>query len=260
MDAILLKELSFGYTKENLFQNFSLSIPEGDFLGIIGPNGSGKTTLLKLIAGLLKSTSGQVLVFGEDLFHRKPKERGRLIGYMPQESHFLWNFKVKEVVLMGRYPYHRRFEREKREDFEIADLAMRLTNIIDLKDRGINNISTGERQRAVLARVLCQNPKILLLDEVTSHLDIGQAIEILRILRHLNTTYKITCLFSSHDINLAAMVAKRILLLAKGQVIACDRPDKVILPELLEKVYSIRPLITTHPKLNIPWVILNLRE
>ncbi len=258
MNLLSLRNIVFSYNGKRLFHQFSLDIPEGDFLGIIGPNGSGKTTLLKLIAGILKPSKGEVTVSGENLLCLRPKERGKLIGYMPQESHFLWNFSVREIVLMGRYPHHKRFEREGKDDFEIADWAMRMTNTFDLKERGINNISTGERQRVVLARVLTQKPKILLLDEVTSHLDIGQATDILRILQELNRWKKITCLFSVHDMNMAMLVAKRILLLSKGKAVACDIPEKVIQPELIKEAYDVTPIIGTHPELNIPWVFLNL--
>jgi len=261
MTALLLKEITFAYSGNsgrNVFQKFSLEIPEGDILAIIGPNGSGKTTLLKLAGSLLKPLSGEIRVFGQDLFHLKRKERARIIGYMPQESHFLWNFKVQEIVLMGRYPYQKRFGGGSKEDFIIANQAMRMTNTIQFKERGIQELSSGERQRVVLARLLAQKPKILLLDEVTSHLDIGQAIEILKILLDLNKKEGITCLMNVHDVNLAALVAKRVLVLVNGRIVALDVPAKVIVPELLKEVYGCPVIVKTHPELNIPWVFLNL--
>lgn len=258
MNALYLKGIKFGYeTTEEIFSDLSLEIPAGDFWAIIGPNGSGKTTLLKLTAGLLKPFSGKVKIFDQDLFSLKPKERGRLIGYMPQESHFFYNFRVKEIVLMGRYPYHRRWEKEKREDILIAERAMKMTNTYQFQDKGVEELSSGERQRVVLARVLAQKPRILLLDEVTSHLDIGQTIEILRILLALNNQEKITFLLAVHDINIALLVAKRILVLNKGKVIICDTPEKVISPELLKEVYGYQPTVGVHPELKIPWVFFN---
>ncbi len=258
MKALTLTNISFGYSAERVFQDFSLDISEGEFLALIGPNGSGKTTLLKIMDGILRPKTGEIRIFGKEISSLLPKERGKLIGYMPQESHFTFNFLVKEIVLMGRYPYHKGFERERKEDWAIAEWAMKLTNTFHLKERGINNISTGERQRVVLARVLTQRPRILLLDEVTSHLDIGQTIEILRILKRLNRKEKITTILAVHDVNLAGLVGERVLLLSSGKIIACDRPENVLLPNLLEEVYKIRPVVKTHPELRIPWVFLNL--
>ncbi|MEO0117204.1 MAG: ABC transporter ATP-binding protein [candidate division WOR-3 bacterium] len=259
MNALCLKDIKFGYEdNEEIFSGFSLEISEGDFLAIIGPNGSGKTTLLKLAAGLLKPLSGMIEVFGQNLLSLRPKERGKLIGYMPQESHFLYNFQVKEIVLMGRYPYQKRWEKEKREDISIAEMAMKMTNTYQFREKGIEELSSGERQRVVLARVLAQKPRILLLDEVTSHLDIGQTMEILRILLDLNRREKITFLLAVHDINIALLVAQRILVLHKGKIVICDTPEKAISPELLKEIYGYKPTLGIHPELKIPWVFFNL--
>ena len=164
MNALELKNIDFSYEKDDFLKNFSLVISSGEFFGIIGPNGSGKTTILKLMAGFLKPQVGSILVFDKEINKISRNDLAKMIGFVPQENFFAFEFTVFDVVLWGRNPYLKRFESPKKSDLDKAMAALNLADVLPLKDKSINRISAGERQRVVLARALAQEPKILLLD------------------------------------------------------------------------------------------------
>lgn len=254
-NALALKNINFSYERELFLKDFSLAIEAGEFFGIIGPNGSGKTTILKLMAGFLKPQAGSVLVFDQAINKIGRNDLAKIVGFVPQENFFAFEFTVFDVVLWGRNPYLKRFESPKKSDMDKALAALTFTDILLLKDKSINRISAGERQRVVLARALAQEPKILLLDEATSHLDITHQVEFLKILKRLNKD-GMTIVFLSHDLNLASLVCSRILLLDKGQPVACEKPEKVLKSELIERVYKVKPYLQNHPETGLPQIIL----
>jgi len=255
MPAIELRDVAYGYRSEKLLSGFSLSVNEGEFFGVIGPNGSGKTTILRLMAGLLTPQSGEIRVKDRPLVDFTRRELARVIGFMPQESHFAFDFTVYEVVMMGRNPFLGRFERPGKQDQERTRAALEFTDVWDFRDKGVNQLSGGEKQRVVLARTLAQEPEILLLDEPASQLDLAHQLQMLAILRRLNEQ-KITIVLLSHDLNLASIACSRILMLDHGKPAACDRPEKVLVPELIEQVYGVRPILERHPETGTPQVIL----
>lgn len=254
--AYEIRNLYFRYpTNHLLFEGLSIKIKEKEWFGIIGPNGSGKTTLLKIMAGLLMPQEGTVLLFNNNLFSLSPKERAKIISYFPQENFFIFDFTVKEVVLMGRNPYRKRFSFVTKKDIEIVERVMELTDTIKFKDKKINELSTGEKQRVILARILAQEPQVLLLDEFTTHLDVSYQIEFINLLKKLREAKKLTIIFLTHDLNLASNSCERILLLDKGKFIGCDIPEKILKEDLIEKVYKVKPIIKTHPLNNKPLII-----
>lgn len=255
MPDIELRNVAFGYGGDLLFSGFSLKTEAREFFGVIGPNGSGKTTLLRLIAGLLSPHTGEVLIRNKPIAEYGRKGLARIVGFMPQENSFAFDFSVEEVVMMGRNPFLNRFQRPSEADWAQARSAMEFTDTWELKDKGINQISGGERQRVVLARTLTQEPAILLLDEPTSHLDIAHQLQILEILRRLNRK-GITIVLLSHDLNLASIACTRLLLLDHGKVAACDAPERVLTPELIERVYGVKPILERHPQTGTPQVVL----
>jgi iron complex transport system ATP-binding protein len=259
ISALELKKINFSYEKKEFLKNFSLTIEAGEFFGIIGPNGSGKTTILKIMAGLLKPQNGEVLITGKDIIQIKRDDIAKTIGFVPQENFFAFEFSVLDVVLWGRNPYLKRFEGPKRIDFDKAIQALTLVDILPLKDKSINRISAGERQRVVLARALAQEPKILLLDEPTAHLDITHQVEFIKLLQAVRGLPQAkTIVFLSHDLNLASLVCSRILLLDNGKSVACDKPEIVLKSELIERVYKIKPYLQNHPETSTPQIILPL--
>jgi len=253
--AIQLSRLSFGYGERLLFDGFNLDVASGDFLGIIGPNGAGKSTLLRLVAGLLEPSRGAVRIGQRDLHALGRREVARSVGVVLQENPFAFDYSVWDVVMMGRNPYLGRFQSPGKHDHEAVNAALEFVDAGFLRDKRINSISAGERQRVVLARALAQEPDILMLDEATSHLDIAHQQLIARILSELNRQGK-TIVFLSHDLNLAALYCSRILLLDRGKAVACDAPERVITAELIRSVYGVEPIVTQHPQSGRPQVML----
>ncbi len=255
MKAIEVQGLSFSFSKADLFRDFDLEVEQGEFLGIIGPNGAGKSTLLRLVSGLLRPARGRVWLLGRDLAGLPRRETARLCALVPQESFFAFDYTVREVVTMGRNPFLGRFERPGQKDMDIVAQALELAGASQLADSSINAISAGEKQRAVLARALAQEPELLLLDEATSHLDISHQLQITRILARLNRQGK-TIVFLSHDLNLAALVCSRVLLLHQGKILARGTPDQVITRDFVQLAYGVEPLLTRHPGTGRPQVML----
>jgi iron complex transport system ATP-binding protein len=255
VNAIELSNVAFGYAESLLFDGFSLDVAAGEFLGVIGPNGAGKSTLLRLVAGLLRPARGSIRILERDLSALGRREVARTLGVVLQENPFAFDYSVSDVVMMGRNPYLGRFQSPGKHDREAVNSALEFVDALFLRDRRINSISAGERQRVVLARALAQKPGILMLDEATSHLDITHQQLIARILLVLNRQGK-TVVFLSHDLNLAALYCSRILLLDRGKAVACDVPERVITAELIRSVYGVEPIVTRHPESGRPQVML----
>lgn len=235
-----IRNIETFYGDRKVLEGICLSAENG-FIGIIGPNGSGKTTLLKSISGVLKPRSGIILLDGKDVYELKAKDVARNMAVVPQDTSMKFDFTVMEVVLMGRNPHLGRFDIENSNDMEIAEKAMKLTNTWHLADRSITEISGGERQRVIIARALTQEPRILLLDEPTSHLDINYQIEILDLIKELSKRLVVIAVF--HDLNLAARYCDELILLSDGIIFASGKPEEVITPENIESVYGIEVIV-----------------
>ena len=199
-----VEELVFYYSAQRILDNINFSAREGELLGIVGPNGSGKTTLLKVINGILKPKVGTVFLSNRNIFEMGEKERAKILASVPQDTYVNFDFTVWDIVMMGRFPYLNRFQWEREKDEKVVEYCMKLTNVLHLSERSIREISGGERQRVIIARALAQEPKVLLLDEPTSNLDISYQIEIMDLLRSLSKEKGIIILCAIHDLNLAA--------------------------------------------------------
>lgn len=236
---IQLKGVTTGYNGEPVLRNLNFEVAQGEFVAVLGPNASGKTTLLRVIAKSLLPLEGAVFISGRNLEHIPPRALARQVGVVPQEDHIGFDFTSLEIVAMGRYPYLKRLAPLSCEDWRKIEWAMQSTNTTSLKHRPVTAISGGERKRVILARALAQEPEILLLDEPTSNLDINYQKEILSLLQQLNAEHGLTVLLVIHDINLAALVAKRILMLNRdGSIHALGTPEEVLTEEHLETVYG----------------------
>ena len=252
---INIENLSFYYGETEILRDISYTVPQGRFVGIIGPNGSGKTTLVKLLSRLLTPTAGRILLGDRPLADFTQNSLARMIAVVHQETGTEYQFTVEEVVLMGRMPYLRRFQSESSADYEIVNRSLAITGCTELRRRKITELSGGERQRVMIARALAQQPQILLLDEPTSHLDIGYQQEILELVKNL-TTEGITVVAVLHDLNLAAYFCHELLLLHEGRIKACGQAAAVLITEKIEEVYGIRVLVTPHPVFGTPQVSL----
>jgi iron complex transport system ATP-binding protein len=216
----------------------SFEAAQRELVSILGPNASGKSTLLRLLAGLEKPLSGRVELEGIEVSALDLRTRARRIALVEQESELLFPLRVWEYVLQGRYPYGRRLRFESDEDCLFAGNALAQVGADSLRDRWMEQLSGGEKQRVILARALAQQPALLLLDEPTQHLDIGGKVELLRRLRRLADENRYTVLVVTHELNLAAEFSDRVVLLDKGKCLRVGTPAEVYDRELLEEVFE----------------------
>ncbi len=245
--AVKVNKLNYHYSRLAVLKELSFDIPSGNFFTIIGPNGSGKTTLIKILAGILKPLSGQIDISGQNLKQYTPKNLAKKISYVPQSVEITFPFTVLEVVLMGRSPHHGILALENQYDLDLAYKAMAFTSVEALAHRKADQLSGGEQQRVIIARAICQEPQIILLDEPTASLDIAHQVKIMDLMEKLKTEKKMTVIMVSHDVNLAAMYADTILLMNKGRIVKIGPTAKVLTYTILEKIYGCKILVDTTP-------------
>lgn len=244
--AIEGKEITFRYGTENILEKITFEIEKGSFVSILGPNGSGKSTLLKNISAELTPDTGAVFLESQDIFTIKRKTLAQKMAVVPQDTGAEFPFSVMEAVLMGRMPHQKRFQGDSEHDLEVAKHAMELTNVWHLRDRAINELSGGERQRVIAARALTQEPKVILLDEPTSHLDLQHQLELLELMADLNRTNGLTVIAVLHDLNLAAQFSQKIILLSEGKIKAYGEPHEVLTAEMIREIYHVEVAVSTN--------------
>src|SRR6266480_1820843 len=230
--------LTFGYAKQPLLYAVHLQVRAGEMLGLLGPNGSGKTTLLRLISGVLRPQQGKIFLEGRDLQQWGRRGAARRIAVVPQELHMPFAFTVEDMVGLGRTPFVNFLGSQTKHDQSIVQEAMQAAGIDTLAPRFFNELSGGERQRVIIAMALAQEPRLLLLDEPTSHLDIKYQVETLELVQRLNRERGVTVIAAMHDLNLAARYFPRLLLFQRG-IVADAGPAEVLEPHLLKRVYGI---------------------
>ncbi len=213
--GISVKSLSFGYGQADVLRDVSLEAADGRFSVILGRNGSGKSTLLKLVAGMLPYTRGHISIAGSDLKRLSVAERARLIGYLPQFHNPAFPFAVEDVVLTGRASYV--FALPGRKDREKADEAIDKVGIRHLRERPYTELSGGERQLVMIARVLAQEPRVILLDEPLSHLDLSNQVRLLSLIRDLVSS-GLTIVAVLHDPNIAFLSGDAFILVKDGAI------------------------------------------
>jgi iron complex transport system ATP-binding protein len=235
--AIQIENVSAGYRDTHVLKGISLDIAEGEMVGILGPNGAGKSTLFKVLSGLLAPGAGTVRLFGQDVRRLSPSDRARAVAVVPQDLDIPVPYSVEEVVLMGRTASIGRFSRPTPHDHQVVERALVYTDVADIRHRPLNELSGGERQRAIVAMALAQEPRIVLMDEATSHLDINHRLEIMQLVERLNAESGMTVLMISHDLQLAAEFSRRLILLDHGAIVADGRPADVLTEEEVRRVY-----------------------
>jgi iron complex transport system ATP-binding protein len=248
MEPILKTEnMGFRYDDEWILRGINLNINSGEILGILGPNGSGKSTLLRVMDGLLSPQEGEIFIRGNSFRSFKRAKLAREVAMVAQENHFRFSFSCIEVVLMGRFPHLRRLQFEGPNDVAIAQESLKATHSLEFADRSIHDLSGGERQRVLIARALAQEPKVILLDEPTSFLDLKFKREIFRLISLLSSEKGIGVVLVTHDIDLAAQYCGRVVLLKDGKVFKAGNPDDVITSENIEDVYECPVLVDANP-------------
>jgi len=259
---IELKDVSLGYDHRAILNNINLEAVPGEVLGLIGPNGSGKSTLIKGITRLLRLFSGHVFIDGRDIENINREELACLIATVPQDPVLPAAFTAFEVVLMGRTPHLGLLRYEGERDVAIAWQAMKVTQTQFLAERRVGELSGGERQRVIIARALTQQPKVLLLDEPTAHLDISHQVEILDLVKSLCLEQALTVIAALHDLNLAAQYCDWLVMLNGGQVYTKGAPQDVLTVQNIKEVYGAEVCVCSHPvnKLPITLVTANGRD
>lgn len=245
-EYLAAKELSFYYGSLPAVRRVSFEVERGDFVGVLGPNGSGKSTLLSLLAGLLEPAQGKVYLEGKDLLKLSRKARARKIGMVFQSFPEELDLPCQEVVMMGRFPHWRRWQKETPKDYQAVRRAMQQTTTLHLAEQPFTQLSGGEKQRVMIARALAQEPELLLLDEPTSHLDILYQLEIMAILTQLREQ-SITILCVLHDPNLAAQFCNKALFMKEGKIFAFGKIEEVMQSSILGELFGVELLEETHP-------------
>jgi iron complex transport system ATP-binding protein len=238
--AITLSDITFSYASQTrvLFEGLSLEIPPGTITAILGPNGSGKTTLMHLILGLLSPDEGVILLARRPRHQYSRRDLGKLMGLVSQNEFIPFNFTVLDYVLLGRAPHLQLLQTPSAADVAVAERVLEEIGLRHLKDRSIQSLSGGERQLVMIARALAQRPRILLLDEPTSHLDLGNKRRVLDIMT-TQAAQGVTVVFTTHEPDLAAAVAEYAVLMGGGEIQAVGTAETVLTGENLSETYGV---------------------
>ena len=244
--AVSAEGVSWSVDGQTLLDGVRLHAEEGRFTGIIGPNGAGKSTLLRTLSGMLRRAGGAVLLDGADLRSMSSREIASRMALVSQIAPYTHGFTAFELVLMGRYPHLGRFRIEGSEDNRIARDAMRQTDTEAFADRTLDTLSGGERQRVFVSRALAQQPRVLLLDEPTSNLDVYHQLKVLGLVRRL-VDEGLTAIAAIHDLQMAARYCDRLVLLSEGRVLAEGTPEEVLTRETIESAFGVRCAVHPDP-------------
>jgi iron complex transport system ATP-binding protein len=238
--VISIENLAFAYDGDHrlVLDGLTLELPEASITAVLGPNGAGKTTLIHILLGLLKPYEGSIHLSGKNLAHYTRRELSRLIAFVPQTEYTAFEFSVLEYVLMGRAPHMGILQTPTSEDIDHTLEHLRALGLTHLAHRSVRELSGGERQLVLIARALAQEPKLLLLDEPTTHLDLSNKGRILATLTAL-ANQGVTVIFTTHDPEAAASTAAYLVLMRQGKVLSSGVLDRVLTAERLSETYGI---------------------
>lgn len=252
---ISVKELCCGYADTEVLRDLSLELSERDFAVLAGPNGAGKSTLLYAMLGFLKPRRGGIRLFGKALGSYKRAELSRLIAFVPQESVFQFDYSVTDIVLMGRYPYQGLAQSWLPRDREMVRKVLASLDLSPLAQRFFSQLSGGEKQRVLIARALAQDTSFIFLDETLSQLDINHQIEIMAMLRQINTEQGKGVLLISHNLNLAANYAKSLIFMTEGGILGSGDPETMMQKQLLNRLFGVQLEVMTNPSSGKPNIL-----
>ncbi|MGB3210076.1 MAG: ABC transporter ATP-binding protein [Desulforhopalus sp.] len=256
MIALALQENSLSYGGNKVVDSVSFSAEVGEFFMILGPNGAGKSSLLKLIAGIEEPQSGQIDILGRSKAKYSARDLAKVVALVAQQAPIDFPFSVAETVLMGRSPHLGLLGIEGERDYALAAEAMSFTGVDKFAGRRLDQLSGGERQRVMIARAICQEPRIILLDEPTNALDPAHQLKIMDLMERFRQEKKTTVIMVSHDLNLAALYSDRLLLMKNGRVVVIGTPAEVFIPEFMENSYECELLIDENPVGKVPRVMV----
>jgi iron complex transport system ATP-binding protein len=239
---VVINDVSWAVEQRKIVDHVLLDVQPGEFVGLLGPNGSGKSSLLRTLYRVLKPDAGLITLDGDDLWQLDARQAAQRTAVVAQERGGEFDFTVHDIVMMGRTPHKRLFDRDTPEDFALVETALHQTDLRDFAGRWFHTLSGGEKQRVLVARALAQQAKFLVLDEPTNHLDIRYQLEILALVKGLG----VTSLAALHDLNLAACYCDRIFLLHEGKIRAAGAPLAVLQPALIREVYGVEAHVEHH--------------
>jgi iron complex transport system ATP-binding protein len=248
------REITITYDQRVAVAGVSLALKAGEVTAIIGPNGAGKSSLLRALNGQVSHATGSVLLDGEPIEKFSRRTIGRRIAVVAQEAELRFPVTVLEFVLGGRFAWasNAGWGWETERDVRIAEEVVRETELEELSGRLMNELSGGERQRAVLARALATEAAFLLLDEPTANLDLSHQATLLALVRNRCDRQRAAALVVTHDVNLAAQFADKILLMKQGRILQSGTPVEVLKPDWLQEVFAVRVLVDAHPLTGAP--------
>lgn len=250
-----VEAVHFAYETRPVLRDVSFGIAPGEFVGLAGPNGAGKSTLIRLLSGVRKPSAGEIRIEGKPLARLGRIGLARRVAVVPQLPVLPPAFTALELVQLGRTPHLRLLQREGPRDRAIVEAALAATDATALAHRRLGELSGGERQRVVIARALAQEPRLLLLDEPTAHLDLAHQVATLDLTRRLARERGLAVLAVFHDLSLAAQYCDRLILLAAGTILADGPPAQVLSSAVLQQAYGVDVLIVPHPRTGRPLVV-----
>jgi iron complex transport system ATP-binding protein len=252
-ELLSARNVSAGYGSRQVLRDVSISLSEGDFLGVLGPNGSGKTTLVRVLSGVLKPGAGEVFWKERPLQGIPRAQAAREIAVVGQSPPSQLDLPVEEIVALGRLPHFTRFQwTPGEEDRQAIERAMETTGIADLRQRNFQSLSGGERQRVMIALALSQEPRAILLDEPTVHLDVAHQAEILDLIAAMNRDQGLAVLAVLHDLNLAGAFCRRLVFLKAGRILREGRPAELLAEAPVRELFGRGMGVLPNPQTGIP--------
>lgn len=252
---LVIKNLSVAFGSRPILTDINLEIRTGQVMAIIGPNGAGKSTLIRAMSGVVPQRSGKVTFKSHNLLALSPAQRARLLAVVPQARELPGDYTVAQTVLLGRTPYLNFLGIASPQDYELVRQALESTQLADMADRLVGELSGGEQQRVLLARALAQDTPLLLLDEPTTHLDLQHQSSLLNLVRRLAREKDLAVLMVLHELNHASLYADQVALLAGGRITAVGTPSQVLTSDLLTSVYKVPVNVIPHPEYGSPLVL-----
>lgn len=250
-----IEHLTVAYDGQPVLRGATLSVASGEVVALVGPNGAGKSTMLRAVSGVVPSQDGEVRIDGRALSALSPMERARYLAVVPQARSLPPAFTVYETVMLGRTPHLGWLGRSGARDRELVQYALEHTQMLQLAERYVGELSGGEQQRVLLARGLAQDTPVLLLDEPTTHLDLQHRESLIRLIRELAAKKGLAVLMVLHDLNLAGLYADRVALLVDGHMQAVGSPSEVLTEAQLSRVYKMSVRVIPHPEYGTPLVL-----
>ncbi|MHC5279733.1 ABC transporter ATP-binding protein [Listeria kieliensis] len=252
MKQFYTENLQIAYEKRIIVDSLNIEIPKGQITALVGANGSGKSTILKTMARLIKPSQGAVFLDGKKIHQEPTKQIAKELAILPQNPSAPDRLTIEELIAYGRSPHQTGFKSRSKADNEMIHWALKMTNLLDLKERPLDQLSGGQRQRAWIAMALAQDTEIVFLDEPTTFLDMTHQLDVMNILKELNQVEHKTIVMVVHDLNHASRYASHMIAIKDGQVAASGAPVDVMTEETLEAVFNVKADIVLDKRAGVP--------